>query len=237
MKRRVFLDIGGHFGETLAEVVKPRWAFDRIWVFEPATACRAALDAFADERTHIVNAGWWSSDTEMELHDPGSIGASVIAGKALTETVERCHFVDAARWMAENVMESDVVWMKLNCEAAEVDVLDRLLTSGEIRKVHHLMVHFDVEKVPGMEHRAADMRSRLGAAGVAFVESREIGFGRPNTAKNGTANWLSWTEASYLGRLRYSVLNRIIFRARQRLYPLKKARARTRSSVSRPDRS
>ena len=46
--RRVFLDVGGHVGETLAEVVKPRWAFDRIWTFEPATACLPALEAFAD---------------------------------------------------------------------------------------------------------------------------------------------------------------------------------------------
>ena len=159
----------------------------------------------------------------MELHDPGAIGASVIPGKALTQTVERCQFIDAARWMAENIMADDVVWMNMNCEAAEIEVLDRLLTSREIHKINDMLVQFDAEKVPGMEHRAVEMRARLRAAGVAFIEARQIAFGRRNTAKNGTANWLSWTESSPLGRLRYSLLNRIAFRARQWLYRLKKA--------------
>jgi hypothetical protein len=226
MSRRIFLDVGGHLGETLAEVLKPRWAFERIWSFEPATVCLPALTALADERTTIVNAGWWSHDTEMELHDPGSIGASVIPGKALTDRVQHCQLIDAARWMTENVAGNDVVWLKLNCEASEIEVLDRLLVSGEIHKVDHLLVHFDIEKVPGIEHQAFSMRARLHAADVSFAEPTQIMFGRSYEAR--IANWLSWTKASPIRRLRYSLARRAASSARRRLYPLKKAIVRGR---------
>jgi hypothetical protein len=216
MGRRVFLDVGGHLGETLAEVVKPQWAFDRIWAFEPARACLPALETYADERTEIVNVGWWNRDVAMNLYDPGSIGASVLAAKAETATVERCQFVDAAGWMARNITAHDTVWTKVNCEAAEVEVLDRLLTSGEITKIDYLLVHFDIEKIPGMKHRADQMRARLRAAHVPFKEARQM------LARSGLANWLRWTEAPRLQRFRYTVLNRMIFSARQQLYPLKR---------------
>ena len=101
-----------HLGETLAEVRDPRWAFDRIYVFEPAAACLSALRQLADERIEIVGAGWWSADVEMDLHDPGHIGASVVREKARTEAVQRCRFIGAAAWMRSTVEDDDVVWLK-----------------------------------------------------------------------------------------------------------------------------
>ena len=223
MSRRIFIDVGGHRGWTLGHAVNPRWRFDRIWVFEPARSCLPVLRTAADDRTEIVNAGWWTSDTELELHDPGTVGASVIAGKARTETVERCQFIDAARWMTEHIRTDDVVWMHLNCEAAEVAILDRLLETGELYKVSYLHVQFDVEKVPGMRYQAAEMRARLESANIPFTEAKQF------ASRSGLSNWLRWTEASPLVRWRCGVLNPAICRVRQRLYPLKVAFRRFRS--------
>lgn len=216
---RVFLDVGGHLGETLAEVVRSRWAFDRIVVFEPASSCWPALEALADDRVQVNRFGLWHQDATMDLHDPGSIGASIASEKALTRETETCRFVDAAAWFQEHVDGDDTVFCKLNCEGAECDVIERLAGGGQLAKIDHLLVHFDVEKVPSLAHRAGPASRVLDRSGVSWCEARHIMFGRSHAKK--TANWLAWCEAGPVARLRYSVSNRFTFRARQRLYPLK----------------
>ena len=219
MGRRVFLDIGAHHGETLEEVVKPRWRFDRIWCFEPATACLPAIRRFADDRVEVVNAGLGPRDETVELHDPGSIGASIHAAKAATAHVETVQLLDAAAWMQGHVDDGDTVWVKVNCEGAECDLLEHLLDTGQAQKIAHLLVHFDAEKIPGMAHRAPETRRRLDAAGVPWIEAGKILSGRSHARK--TANWLAWTEAGTYGRLRHRYLARWEFRARQLAYPMK----------------
>jgi len=219
MAGRVFLDVGAHQGETLEEVVKPRWRFDRIWCFEPATVCLQAIGRFVDERVEVVNAGLGARDETALLHDPGTIGASVHAAKALTEEAEEVRIVDASAWLSEHVGADDVVWMKVNCEGSECDLLDHLVATGAISKVDHLLVHFDVEKIPGMGHRATETRRRLEDAGVAWIEASLILFGRSHALK--TANWLAWTEAARSARLCYRHMERWKYRTRQLLYPLK----------------
>ncbi len=155
----------------------------------------------------------------MDLHDPGHIGASVVQEKARTEAVQRCRFIDAAAWMRSTVETDDVVWLKLNCEGSECVVLDHLVAEGELSRVAHLLVHFDVEKIPALASHAADTRQRLVASGVEWIEADEILFGRSHAQK--TANWLAWTEASRFGRFRCRHLARWEFRGRQTLYPLK----------------
>jgi FkbM family methyltransferase len=221
---RVFIDVGGHLGETLEEAVKPTWRFVRLYVFEPASVCLASIERFADERVQIAHAGWGPTDATTELHDPGAIGASIHAGKALTGEVEAIQLVDAGAWCAENLTDTDSVWLKINCEGAECDVLDRLLDAGQMSRIEHLVVHFDVKKIPGMEHRADEVRRRLDDSGIEWMEAGSILFGRSHALR--TANWLTWTEASGLRRLRYTTLNRAIYRARQRLYPLKRRLSR-----------
>lgn len=218
------LDVGAHLGETLHEAMRPQWRFDRIYSFEPASACWTTLDACADARVQICRFGLWHQTTRMILHDPGLIGASVASQKAISTSVEECDFVDAASWFATNLTSDDVVFIKLNCEAAECDVLDRLLDTGEISKVRHMLVHFDVRKVPSLADRAREVEGRLRSARVPYIDARSIMFGRSLGLK--TANWLHWCEGSSLDRVRYRYVNRAVFRARQFAYPIKVALTR-----------
>lgn len=214
------LDVGGHRGQTLVEVVKPRWRFDAIWTFEPAAECWPLLQPLYDgDRVQLEPAGWWTEDTSMPLHDPGEIGASVYADKARSGTTQAARFIDCAAWIDTNLRPDDIVWVKLNCEGAECAILEHLLDTGRITRLRHLLVHFDAEKIPEIADRADAVRRRLDQAGVAYAEPGQIWFGRGHAAK--TANWLAWTEAGPVARLRYSILHRGVFRARQLLYPAK----------------
>ena len=56
---KIFLDIGSHVGQTLLEVTKEKYAFDKIVCFEPSRVCLKELKKFAenDERIVICNFG------------------------------------------------------------------------------------------------------------------------------------------------------------------------------------
>lgn len=215
MARRVFLDVGGHTGESVVAALDRRWGFDRIWTFEPTRRCVEVLESIADDRVTVVPAGWWSTDADMVIHDPGTIRASVDARASQLGEEEVCSFLDAARWMSENIDDSDVVWLKMNIEGAEIEVLDRLLTSGEIRKVSYLVVHFDVEKF-GETDQAARTRALLDGAGVPWREAGTVMFGRTATAK--VNSWLAWTHGHRVQFTRQKVehlLRRRVFLARR----------------------
>lgn len=220
-RRRVFLDVGGYVGDTVSVAMQPRWGFDRIWTFEPTAGCVEKLRELErrDERVTVVPAGWWSSDTEMDIHDPGTLHASVEAAASRHGQVERCRFVDAAKWMADHVADSDVVWLKINCEASEVEVLDRLISAGEIGRVDHLVVHFDVEKI-GQGEKAVDMRARLDAHGAPWREANQVLFGRTDADK--IATWLAWTHGdrwTFVGRMLEHRARRLLWWARRRFAP------------------
>lgn len=170
--RRVFLDVGAHIGETLQEVIKPRWRFDAIYAFEPVVAANIdELERYRDDRVELVRAGWWTESTQLPVFEPGAIGASIHAAKSRTSHSVLCSFVDAAEWVREHTAENDTIWLKLNCEGAECHIINRLNDEGLLSRINYLLVHFDVEKVPGEEFRAHQARNVLARSGVVACEA------------------------------------------------------------------
>ena len=51
---KIFLDIGSHIGQTLHEVTKEKYAFDKIVCFEPSSFCLDKLKKFAEEDDRII---------------------------------------------------------------------------------------------------------------------------------------------------------------------------------------
>ncbi|WP_250557540.1 FkbM family methyltransferase [Pseudonocardia lacus] len=226
----MFLDVGAHFGETLAVVSRPEWGFDSIVCFEPAPACWPRLAAMADDRVQICEFGLWDRDGQVDLHNPGAIGASMWADKDVVRGSTTCEVRDAAAWFRDNVGSDDTVYMKVNVEGAEVEIIRRLAEAGQLSKVTHLLVHFDVRKVPSKRHQEAEARALLDAAGVRYLSAEEIQFGG---VRRGTRNWLRWCTAGRGRDVRFKVLPRLGLVVRRRLYPLK-VRLLGRGSAVRP---
>jgi FkbM family methyltransferase len=188
---KVFLDVGAHDGESLHAVRDPKYAFDRIYCFEPASSCWPALEAVADDRVTVCRFGLWDRTCEHELYDPGSVGASLFEDKFRdAPTGERARFVRASDWFHENVGERDEVFLKLNCEGAEVDIVEDLLESGELARVRSAMIDPDIRKVRSLAHRERELRERLAASGLTnyFMED-EVMVGA--THRERIQNWLS----------------------------------------------
>lgn len=162
---KIFLDVGANTGQTLAAV--QGLDFDRIHSFEPVSACWPHLRKIADKHTHIEKFGLWNRDARLPLYDPGTKGAGMwIKDKRRTDTPvtqELCEFRRASNWFEDHVPTGARVYLKLNCEGCECDILDDLLDSGEFEKVSFAMVDFDVRKISALKHREAETRARLEA--------------------------------------------------------------------------
>jgi FkbM family methyltransferase len=159
---RVFLDVGAHMGQTLAAVMPREFGFDRIVCFEPAANCWARLEELADDRVSIKRFGLWNCTTDAPLFQPGSKGAGLWKkDNGRTDETQLCRFVRATDWFREHVKGGDVVFLKLNCEGAECDILDDLLDSSEFEKVAFVMIDFDVRKIAALKHRQAEVAYRL----------------------------------------------------------------------------
>jgi FkbM family methyltransferase len=161
---KVFLDVGAHVGETLLAVLDPKYRFDRIICFEPASGCQEALARFQDPRITMCRFGLWKETTHLRIFDPGRIGASIFQDKIdLVDgnSSELAWFVRASDWFRDNVQSGDDVYVKMNCEGAECDILDDLMDSDEISKVRSLLVAFDVREVPSQQGREVEVWDRL----------------------------------------------------------------------------
>ena len=202
---KVFLDVGAHDGGTLHAVRDPKYGFDRIYCFEPASSCWPALESVADKRVTVCRFGLWNRTGEHTLYDAGSVGATVFAEKFRTERAgESARFVRATDWFRDNLGAHDAVFLKLNCEGAEVDIVEDLLESGQLARVRSAMIDPDIRKVKSLAHRERELRDRLAASGLTnyFMED-EVMVGA--THRERIQNWLRVAgaeERSPSGRVR-----------------------------------
>lgn len=180
---RIFVDIGAHYGESLAVALDPRWAFDRVYSLEPSRAAYRVLARNHDTRLKTERIGLSNSSRNATLYGAGQLGGSVYADKKQktdhlrTEIIE---LVKATDWFRKNIPEGSTVFVKLNCEGSEVDILEDLLDSGEVAKVAAFYVDFDIRKVPSQAHREDEVTKRLRESGVRFLSTADM---------NLNANW------------------------------------------------
>lgn len=160
---RIFLDVGANRGQTLAAVLDPSLKFDWIVCFEPVKDCWDQLYAMADRRVLIMQCGLWTRNCEKLIFEPKGKGGSMWRkdNHRADATSQMCKFIRASPWFKANIDDGDIVFLKLNVEGAECDILDDLLDSGEFRKVSFAMVDFDVRKIESQKHREAELRARL----------------------------------------------------------------------------
>ena len=173
MGKRIFLDVGANTGQTLLAALDPVFRFDEIYCFEPSQYPLKKLRDIAghDKRVHLCYYGLWDKGCKVELFDPGSKGGSVYPKDNMRQdprAPEVCEFLQASLWFSMHIHEGDTVFLKLNVEGAECDIMDDLLDSGEFNKVTYAMIDFDVRKIASQKHRQAEIMARLNEAGIGY---------------------------------------------------------------------
>lgn len=198
MGRRVFLDVGAHRGQSLSAVLD--LDFDHIVCFEPVSSCWPVLKGIAQGKAKIEPFGLWDRDCERIIYDPGTKGAGLWVKDKRRASLEpgekpaECigEFRKARDWFSKYLKPDDTVFLKLNCEGAECDIIDDLLDSGEFEKVDYMMVDFDSRKIESQRHREAETRARLApysAPRVLFCKDVMRG----NTHRDRIRHWLKVT--------------------------------------------
>jgi FkbM family methyltransferase len=192
---RIFLDVGAHVGETLSEVIKPQYRFDRIVAFEPSVACLPALEAIAatDPRIEIVRAGLSNRTATARLFQAGSEAGSVIgtldSNPDHGSEVEQIELIETSEWLRANTAPGDLVVMKTNCEGSEVDIVENLLDTGMLDRLYSLLITFDIRMYPGGLAIERRLRQRLAANPMQrYCFSDDVMIGKSHEARIG--HWL-----------------------------------------------
>jgi FkbM family methyltransferase len=169
---RIFLDVGANRGQTLKYVVQ-HVEFDRIVCFEPVPSCCKILrEKYSDPRIIINEFGLWNQNCKKFIFSAGSPGGSLFDDKDGIDVRrhKKCKFIRASDYFRENISINDVVFLKLNCEGAECDIVSDLLDSGEMDKVDYLAIDYDVRKVPSQRHKEKETKRRLRKCKTVITE-------------------------------------------------------------------
>ncbi len=179
---KYFFDIGAHNGQTLEEVVHPRWNFDRILAFEPMPREYDLLDERFGHRDKVRLYNFGLSDkTGWQPVYGGNdrCEASVYPSKVDLDPniVSQCRFVDAAEPFSALADDATVI-VKMNCEGSEIPILNRLIDTGDLWRITAMTFDLDIRRVRGHEQEADELLARLERIGFdrfqvssdAFIE-------------------------------------------------------------------
>ena len=189
---RIFLDVGAHDGETLDVALNPKWGFDRIDSFEPASTRLKILRKFRHKRLAIHDFGLSSQTKNTTLYGAGLLGGSIYSEKnyldvKATSYMEEIKLQSASEWLSENTAADDEIFLKLNCEGSEADILENLIAEKLIFRVKSIYVDFDIRKVPGHTHRQKEIEDKLKSLQVDFQTPDTLGA----AANTGVEKWLA----------------------------------------------
>jgi len=178
--RKLFLDVGGHNGETLDVALNPKYGFHEIHSFEPSYYLFSILRKFRDKRLFVHDFGLGAKSETRELYGAGTVGGSIyskknFADKNLLKCVEVVKLVNASTWVLNNTTPDDLIFLKLNCEGAEADILDELIRTNTILRISSVYVDFDVRKIPGEEYRQELLETRMCALNIDFTTPEKLG--------------------------------------------------------------
>ena len=166
MDRLVFVDIGAHNGQTVEEVIKPQYAFDKIIAIEPMPRQNRNLHYFFGHvpTLEIFHCGLSDKTGKTIIYgDNKHLEASIHPTKPNVneEIATECDFFEASEFFRKYLSADDVNIVKINCEGAEIAILSNLIDSGEIWKITKAAICWDVSKIPGMEEQEQLMKDRF----------------------------------------------------------------------------
>lgn len=157
---KIFVDVGSHFGETLEEVRKDKYGFDKIYSIEPSNKCIKKLQAIKDHRINFFNFGLSNCNKDVQLYNSGLAKASIYTN-IKNNKYEIIKLVKASEWFKKHINSNNIVVVKLNCEGSECDIIEDLISSNEICKIYNILITFDVRFFNQVRNRELKVRKML----------------------------------------------------------------------------
>lgn len=216
--RKIFLDVGGYEGFSSLAALDPIFAFDRVFCFEPAAGCLSKILRIQDPRLVVVKAGLSNRTGTATLYHPGSPAGSVFSDApawGADEAPEHIDLISAGEFFRIFIRPDDRVFMKLNCEGSELDVLESLLDGASTGSLANVLIDLDARKIPSQRPRVKQVMQRVKESLVPFFTPEDVQYGMV-TNYGGVRNWLITAGAadnSIYGTFRSAIYNlRVLFK-------------------------
>lgn len=145
-------------GDTVDAFARQNPAWE-IFAFEPNAALAERLRArFSSQpRISIVEAAAAAADgtAQFYLGMDSDQSSTLLTDKKQVPNwrvdysrAETVRTVDFAKWLAANTKPDDRIIVKMDIEGAEYEVLENLIQSGLLRRMHKLHVEWHVDRYP-----------------------------------------------------------------------------------------
>lgn len=178
---RIFIDVGGYFGHSTLAALDPLFGFDRIFCFEPVPdLARRLREVITDKRVTVVQAALTKRDGATQMYHAGTLAGTIYhdgpeyGGSGNNIVVPA---IAAATFLKMFVAPEDFVRVKLNCEGAELEIVESLLETGSAWVLNHSLIDFDAAKIPSLAPRLEDTISRLKDADITYLTPPECQYG------------------------------------------------------------
>lgn len=193
---RVFVDVGAHDGGSIAAVIEGGYRFDQMISVEPDPDMVARLsnrfaNEIADGRYRIAPFGLSNRRGAARLFgDNRTGGASLVPSKFAPDNRggREIALIDWAHFIAEYGLAQARLWVKINAEGAEVDIIEGILAQGGAG-IESLVVYFDIVKSPFGAWAKWRTINALRARNIPFVLAEQVLIKRG--ARPRLHNWLS----------------------------------------------
>ena len=172
---KVFVDIGSHFGESLVEVLKPKYGFEKILCIEPSQLALSKLRKFRDSRLQIYGWGAWDRDGSAVLYSAGAVGGSVYSDKPrYGQRQEIISLRDIKELLDAHLNINDFVYMKINAEGSEFVILNRILKESSLNwRIQSILLSLDLVKIPSMKHHEIEMLQLIENSDVKIATRKD----------------------------------------------------------------
>lgn len=148
--RYIFIDGGAHLGETINAFKKSRLYSEHQWKiysFEcnPQVIERLREHHSQSEDIEIINKAMWIHSQGLEFYFAKStLGGNVVKNQYTPKKRKSTHVesIDFGDWLKENFEIEDTIFVKLDIEGAEYEILNKMLRDGSIKYVDKFYIEF-----------------------------------------------------------------------------------------------
>jgi FkbM family methyltransferase len=186
---RIFIDIGASYGQSTKVALNPIFGFDSYLLAEPSPECIKVLQKFRFKKVKIFEIGLSNRNGDAKFYGSGSLGASIYEDKKFHEGSTNpivIQLVDATDFILKQTKPDDDLFIKMNCEGGEADILDSMISSGVVTRCVSLYIDFDIRKIPSQSSREVKIREDLKAQGINYVDPNHF----PYQGAKGVEIWL-----------------------------------------------
>ena len=143
----IFIDIGGHRGQALEVALNPKYGFSQYLVLEPSSGAFKFLQNFKDDKIKLYPFGLGSKQSQTYLYNSGTPGASIYIQKFKNVISEELVEIRKASDFLRPYLQNSKVFIRINCEGSEIEIIEDLLNSKLLKSSHSFLVDFDILKI------------------------------------------------------------------------------------------